>query len=130
MTSSLRVYAPFLLRLVFGGQLIYYTHTGIMSAAKLQEFAGYLDSLHFPLPLICAFASDYTEFFGGILIVLGWQTRWAGALLAINFLVAFFFAHLIINDSYANTYPALHQLAMSIFLLLNGPGKPSVDEGL
>jgi putative oxidoreductase len=128
--KKLRDYAPFLLRLVFGGQLIYYVYPNIVSLASMREFADYLAKMHVPLPLPFAFVAAYTEFLGGILMILGWQTRIAGALLTINFLVAFFVAHIAIGDTYANTYPSLHHLAMAVFLLLNGPGKPSIDEGV
>jgi len=125
-----RAYAPFLLRLSFGFQLIYFSQANIFHFERMQEFERYLTKLHFPMPLIMAFLAAYAEFIGGILMVLGWQTRWVAAVLAFNFTIAFVFAHAVISDTYANTYPSMHLLAMSIFLLVNGPGKPSVDEGL
>lgn len=128
--SRFREYAPFLLRLAFGIQLIYYTQDNVFHYERMQEFAKYLDKLNFPIPLVMASVSVYAEFIGGILMILGWQTRWVGAVLTVNFVIAFVFAHAAINDTYLNSYPALHLLAMSVFLLLNGPGKPSVDEGI
>ena len=125
-----RDYAPFLLRLSFGFQLIYFTQDNIFHFEKMQEFERYLAKLNFPIPLVMAFLAAYAEFIGGILMILGWQTRWAAAVLAFNFMIAFVFGHAVIGDTYANSYPSLHLLAMSVFLLLNGPGKPSVDEGL
>lgn len=124
-----RDYAPFLLRLSFGVQLIYFTQDNVFRFERMQEFARYLDKLQFPLPLAMAFVSVYAEFMGAMLMILGWKTRWAAAVLAFNFTIAVMFAHVVIGDTYANTYPALHLLAMSVFLLLNGPGKPSIDEG-
>lgn len=125
-----RDYAPFLLRLSFGFQLIYFTQGNIFHFEQMQEFERYLDKLHFPVPLMMAFLAAYAEFIGGILMILGWKTRWAAAVLAFNFTMAVVFGHLVISDTYANSYPSMHLLAMSVFLLVNGPGKPSIDEGL
>ena len=123
-----RDYAPFLLRLSFGFQLVYFSQANIFQFEKMQEFAGYLTKLNFPIPLVMAFLAAYAEFFGGILMILGWQTRWAAAVLTFNFTMAVVFGHAVIGDTYANSYPSLHLLTMSVFLLLNGPGKPSVDK--
>lgn len=128
--SRFRAYAPFLLRLSFGFQLIYFTQDNIFHYDRMQEFERYLAKLNFPIPLVMAFLAAYAEFIGGILMILGWKTRWAAAVLAFNFTIAVVFGHAVIGDTYANSYPSMHLLAMSVFLLLNGPGKPSVDEGL
>lgn len=125
-----REYAPFLLRLSFGFQLIYFSQANIFQFEKMQEFAQYLTKLNFPIPLVMAFLAAYAEFVGGILMILGWQTRWMAAVLAFNFTMAVVFGHAVVGDTYANSYPSLHLLAMSVFLLFNGPGKPSVGEGI
>lgn len=127
--ARFRNYAPFLLRLSFGFQLVYFAQQYIVDAGKMQEFTRYLASLHFPVPPVMAHLAVYAECIGGILMMLGWKTRWAAAVLAFNFTIAVLFAHAVTGDTYAHSYPALHLLAMSIFLLINGPGKPSVDEG-
>jgi putative oxidoreductase len=128
--KNLRDYAPFLLRLAFGGQLIYYVWPNIFNYAKMQEFAAYLTTLHFPVPIVMAFIAAYIEFIGGILMIVGWQTRIAGVLLTLNFLIVVLVAHVLPGDTYANTRDSLHQLAVAVFLLLNGPGKPSVEKGV
>ncbi|GAA4447969.1 hypothetical protein GCM10023189_05100 [Nibrella saemangeumensis] len=129
--QRLRPYAPFLLRLAFGYELYDAAgHTALHPTEGLPGYAEWLKSLGFPFPIVSATLSAYAEFVGAILIVIGFKTRWAGAILAINFAFALLFGHLAIGDTYKNTFPALNLFAMSIFLLLNGPGKPSVDEGL
>jgi len=50
--------------------------------------------------------------------------------LLVNFVLAVAVGHLAVGDSYAATFPALALLATAALLLLNGPGRPSVDEGL
>lgn len=126
-----RDYAPFLLRLAFAYELFDAAgHTALHPAEGIPGYAGWLWELGFPFPVVSAILSAYTEFFGALLMVLGWKTRWAALLLAINFVLAIGVGHIAIGDTYKNTFPAINLLAMSVFLLLNGPGKPSIDEGL
>jgi len=44
--------------------------------------------------------------------------------------MAFGMAHLAVNDDYQNTFASINLLAVSIFMLLNGPGKYAIDERL
>jgi putative oxidoreductase len=120
-----------ILRLAFGFQLIKVSYPYAFSPGqKMPEFMSYLTSLGFPFPTIGAYLSVYTELIGGILLLLGLWTRWASILLIINFSMAVGMAHLAINDTYQNTFPSVNLLAVCIFLLFNGPGKPSFDEGI
>ncbi len=116
------------LRLAFGFQLVKVSHEYILySGTKIPEFTTYLQSLGFPFPVTGAYVSVWTEFIGGLLLILGFQTRWAALLLLINFSVAVGMAHLNIGDTYANTFPSLNLWAVSFFLLLNGAGRWSID---
>lgn len=129
--NRFRAYAPFLLRLAFAYELFDAAgHTALNPTEGIPGYAGWLKDLGFPFPTVSAALSAYTEFFGAVLMVVGWKTRWAGLLLAINFVLAIAVAHIATADTYKNSFPAINLLAMSIFLLLNGPGKPSIDEGL
>ncbi|MGF7214458.1 putative oxidoreductase [Spirosoma lacussanchae] len=126
-----QAYAPFLIRLVVAYQLFDAAgHTALNPSEGLPGYADWLTSLGFPLPMVSAALSAYTEFIGCILLVLGWKTRWAALFLIINFSLALLVAHVAIGDTFKNTLPALTIWAVSVFLLLNGPGKPSIDEGI
>lgn len=126
--SRYRDYAPLILRLAFGFQLIKVSWPYAMVPAEhLPQFESYLTSLGFPLPHISVVVSTYTEFLGGFLLVLGLWTRWIALFLIFNFTMAFVFAHLRIADTYQNTMPAANLLAVNLFLLFNGPGKFSMD---
>ncbi|WP_128545942.1 DoxX family protein [Larkinella soli] len=126
-----RAYAPFLLRLAFGYELIDAAgHTALHPAEGIPGYAEWLQSLGFPFPILSAALSAYAEFLGAILIIIGLWTRWAAVILFINFSFALLLGHIAIGDTYKGAMPAINLWAMSIFLLLNGPGKPSVEEGL
>lgn len=127
--TRFRSYAPFLLRLAFGYQLIDAAgHTALHPSEGIPAYGNWLNDLGFPLPLVSATLSAYAEFLGGILMIIGLWTRWAAFFLLINFVFAVLIGHVMINDTYKNALPAINLLAMSVFLLLNGPGKPSIDE--
>lgn len=116
------------LRLAFGFQLVKVSYENARyPVQKMPEFINYLQSLGFPFPTPGAYVSVWTEFLGGILLLIGFQTRPVALLLLINFSVAVGMAHLNINDTYQNTFPSLNLAAVSLFLLLNGAGHWSVD---
>lgn len=129
--SRFRDVGVLLLRLAFGFQLVKVSYlNALFPAENIPGFINYLTTLGFPFPTIGAYLASYTEFLGGILLLLGLWTRWAAIFLIINFSVAFGMAHMAVNDTYQNTFPSLNLLAVSIFLLLNGPGRFSIDERL
>lgn len=120
-----------ILRLAFGFQLVKASWPYATNPAEnFPQFEQYLTSLGFPLPGVGVYLSTYTEFLGGILFLLGLWTRPAALLIAINFLAAFFMAHIAISDTYQNTFPSANLVAVSLFLLFNGAGKYSVDARL
>ena len=119
------------LRLAFGFQLVKVSYlNALFPSENLPQFVAYLNALGFPFPTVGAYLAAYTEFMGGILLLLGLWTRWAAIFLIINFSVAFGMAHLAVNDDYQNTFASVNLLAVSIFLLLNGPGRFSIDNRL
>ena len=129
--SRFRDFGVLVLRLAFGFQLVKVSwQNALMPTQKLPEFVNYLTTLGFPFPTVGAYVSAYTEFIGGILLVLGLWTRPTAILLIVNFTVAFFLAHLAVNDTYQNTFPSANLIAVNVFLLFNGAGNYSVDAKL
>jgi putative oxidoreductase len=90
---------------------------------------GMFRQIGIPLPTITAAVVILVEFLGGIALVLGLATRWAGLLLAIDMLGAIFFVHLK-NGFYVNHGGdefALSLLAACLALALNGGGSLAID---
>ena len=81
------------LRLLTGTFLIYGVLDNVVSVERMGEFAEFLAANKFAAPQFMAPLSVYTQLFCGIGLVLGLLTRWAGIVLAINFIVAVFMVH-------------------------------------
>lgn len=89
---------------------------------------GFLASLHVPAPNIFAYVLTYTEFAGGILMLLGLLTRLVAMAQAIAMLVAILTVH-ISNGFFAPAgveFP-LTLLLITLAVLFGGSGKFSVD---
>lgn len=121
--------ALLLIRLAFGFRLIYGVADNIISWEQMLEFKSFLDANHFPLPLVSAITSVYLQAIAGLFWIIGFQTKSAAAVMAINFLVAIIGVHILSGDHYLQTAPALHLLLISILLLTTGPGKYAIDKG-
>ncbi len=116
-----------LLRVFAGLRIIYGVIDNVISSEKMKEFEGFLTQFNFPFPTISAIVSGYVQLICGILILIGYQTKWASSLLVINFLVAIFMVHLPANDTIEATTPAVALLVISLSLIFTGSGKFSID---
>ncbi len=86
----------------------------------------FFEKFHFPFALVCGAVSVYAQFISGILLILGWKTRYAALLMVINFSVAW-----IMVDRFGTVEdmtPALAILFSSVLFLFQGAGKISLDK--
>lgn len=115
--------APLILRVVLG--LVFIVH----GYAKFKGFSGiaeWLGSIGFKPGKFWAFVLLATEFFGGILLVIGLFTQLAAGLIAIIMLVAIFKVNL--NKGFKGGYELdLVLLAIAVALLFLGPGLYAID---
>ena len=123
-----RPYAPLPIRLFLGVFLIYMSQDNILSADRMEEFAQFLAQNGFPLPHIAAPLSCWADLVCGALFIVGLATRWAAAVMVFNFAVAIAGVHLALP--FRTWLEPCAMLAGSLFLLLNGPGRPSIDDRL
>ena len=89
----------------------------------LTHHAHYVASLG--LPYWLGYISAFTEFIGGILLILGLFTRLAAAFVAINMLVAFFTVG--IHQGFGSYDYILAFAAIAIMLLFYGAGALALD---
>jgi len=119
-------FAPLVLRLVVG--TIFIVH-GYQKLTGLEGYTGYLTSLGVPLAGLFAVIVMIVEFFGGILLVLGFFTHWVAKLQAIEMIVVIPLVHLgngFLNSNMGYEFPLLI-LAASISLMITGAGEWSLD---
>jgi putative oxidoreductase len=119
-----------LLRLYLGGFLIWGVWDNITSAARMAEFEAFLTGLNCPLPALAAPVSVWAQLLVGVLLIPGLLTRWAGLLLAANFVVAVWLlsgleapADAVAREMFG---PMMCVLA-GVVLATHGPGAISVD---
>ena len=113
------------LRLVTGGHLVWMTQDNVFSWARMHEFAAFLAQHAFPVPLACAVLSVAGQFGGGLLLVAGLCTRFAGLVVAINFVVAIWMVDS--KPPYPAAFPALALVAAGVCLVFAGAGRWSLD---
>ncbi len=76
--------------------------------------------------VVWGFLASASEFFGGILILLGLFTRTAAAFMAFTMLMAFI-THLSVLDPWATAVHPMELFAVMMGLLFIGAGKYSLD---
>ena len=115
---------------------ILFIESGFGKIGGFEGTAGYIASRGLPLPQVLAALSILIELGGGLLVLLGWKTRWV-ALVLIVFMI-------VITPIFHNFWSAPAAAAAAqqinfmknvsilggIFLLLAfGPGRYSADKG-
>ncbi len=114
--------AILLIRIWLGTVMLKHSGTYLFQE-KVPELAGFLESLNWPYPLVLAYASQLSEFFAGILILLG--IRFGAWMMAFTLGIAVFFAHS--GKIYTEAELPFNYFLMSLVLCLTGPGKPKLD---
>lgn len=114
-----------LFRLFLGATLVYGTQDNVFSGERMREFADFLAQSGFPAPVFNAWLSAYAQFICGLLILVGFATRPAAAVMVINFVVALAMVHRATPFN-ANIAP-LAMLFGALLLLFHGAGAYSVD---
>lgn len=115
----------FLLRLFVGFRLLEGVFDNIFSWQQMLEFSNFLDKYGFPFPLFCAVLSVYAQAVAGLMIILGWQIRYAAMLMIINFAVALIMVHW--GQSLEEMTVPLLLLFIFILFLFQGAGSITVS---
>lgn len=116
------------LRLLTGAFLVWGVWDNIADPTRMAEFAEFLRQFRFPAPALMAPLSVWLQFGCGVLMILGLFTRWAGLLMAANFIVGFLMVHLA--DDFRAQFPALILIAVSLHFTAAGGGRYALDRML
>ena len=114
-----------LLRAVTGAFLVYQSHDNVFSAARMVEFEKFLAHFHFVYPELMAPLSVYAQFAAGMAFILGLFTRWAGLIMAFNFIVAVWMVHW--NDPVPGIWPAAILIFLGLYFAVRGSGRYGLD---
>jgi putative oxidoreductase len=125
-TASFDWLAPLLMRLYFG---YFWAETGWGKVHHLNAFAQRFVAWGIPYPYVSAALSGYTEWIGGILLMLGLFTRIVSIPLLFNMFVAIVkvkMKEVTGIDDFVEMDEALYMFIL-FWLMMAGPGRISLD---
>jgi len=114
-----------LLRALVGVFLVVGVWDNVVSPQRMAEFATFLAKHDCPFPTLAAPVSVYAQLVCGGLFVAGLLTRWAGLVMAFNFVVAMLLVHL--HQDLREQFPALVLIAVSLVFATHGAGRYALD---
>jgi len=127
--NGIRDYAPVVLRTVFLYYLITSLSGGIYAPSYAAKFSENLAGLGFPIPLFFSYIGIWSVLIGYTLLVIGYKVRLAAIPIIIYFAVALVTYHVPEGHGVRESFSAIILFLLGCFLLINGAGKPSIDEG-
>jgi putative oxidoreductase len=113
-------------RIVLGAIMLAHGWTKVIPRGSLYNFAHAV--AHMGLPYWLGYVAAFTEFFGGIALILGLLTPLAAAGVAIDMTVAILKVHLRhgLTGPGGFEFP-LSLLALALLILVDGPGYLAID---
>ncbi|MDA0986979.1 MAG: DoxX family protein [Bacteroidetes bacterium] len=117
--------AELFLRVWLGAALISHSIFKLFNPEIMLQMSLTVEKLGFPFQLIFAYLAKGSEFFGGILLILGLFTRFASFFIFITMFVAFYSAHKL--EIFGDGELAFTYFIISIYFLINGSKKYSID---
>jgi len=115
------------MRLVLGIIMVAHGYTKIIPSGALYSFSHTVFRMH--LPIWLGYVSAFTEFFGGMLIIVGLLTRVAAFMTAIDMAVAIIKVHLHGGLLGPNSFALpLALFAISMMLVFTGCGWLGLDD--
>ena len=117
----------FVMRVVLGVIMVAHGYTKIIPKDALYNFSHMVVRMH--LPLWLGYVSAFTEFFGGMLLIVGLLTRVAAFMTAIDMAVAIIKVHLHGGLLGPNSFALpLALFSISLMLVFTGSGWLGLDD--
>lgn len=116
------------LRSLTGAFLVWEMWFNISDADTMKLVVGYFAENGFAYPEFFAPLSAWAQFILGIALILGLLTRWAGLLLAFNFVIGVAMVHW--DESFRDWWPAIVLVALGLHFAANGGGRFALDAWL
>lgn len=127
--ENYKSYLPLIGRLLVGAGFLLFGYQKLIVFGPAGT-AAYLGSVfHPPAPVVAAWIAIAVEILGGLAIVLGFQTRWVAAILALWCLFTGLVFHLPLGDP-ANMAELFKNLVMAgglVYIVAFGAGGMSID---
>jgi putative oxidoreductase len=115
------------MRLVLGVIMVRYGYTKIIPSGALYTFSHTV--AHMRLPVWLGYVAAFTEFFGGMLLIVGLLTRVAALMTAVDMAVAIVKVHLHGGLMGPNSFALpLALFAISLMLVFTGCGWIGLDD--
>jgi len=121
--NRLQPVGALVMRLALGLSMSVHGYQKVVPHGALQHFAHYVTTLGMPFWLGCV--SAFVEFLGGVLLVIGFLTRVAAALVAINLTVALVTVGIHAGFGIYNYIFAL--VALGVMITFYGGGALALD---
>lgn len=130
MLSWLDRFQPFgslIMRLVVGVIMVRHGYDKVIPSGALYNFTHMVTRLHLPVAL--GYVAAFTEFFGGMLLIVGLLTRLAAFMVAIDMAVAILKIHLHGGLEGPNSFAfPLALFAIALMLVFTGCGALGLDD--
>jgi len=116
-----------IMRLVLGVIMVSHGYTKIIPTGALYTFSHTVGRMHLPVSL--GYVAAFTEFFGGMLLIVGLLTRLAAFMVAIEMAVAIIKVHLHGGLLGPNSFAfPLACFALALMLVFSGCGWLGLDD--
>jgi len=115
------------LRVVLGIIFLYHGYLKLFVPGGFTGTVNFFAAVKIPVPVYSALLVSVVEFVGGILLIVGFLTRWTSFIIMLEMLVAFFAVHLKngLLVSKGGYEFVLVLIAALLVVLANGSGKLS-----
>jgi putative oxidoreductase len=120
-------FGALVMRVVLGVIMVSHGYTKVIPAGSLYNFAHTVTRMH--LPVWLGYVAAFTEFFGGMLLIIGLLTRVAAFMTAIDMAVAITKVHLHGGVMGPNSWAfPLALFSISLMLVFTGCGLLGLDD--